>query len=64
MSLPQKDYKFYEDSKYVKIIDIREDLCMTNREFGNKIWDRALLNYLTITLIDYDSQSMSHSAEL
>ena len=24
------------------MIDIREDLCMTNREIGNNIWDRAL----------------------
>ena len=43
MSLPQKDSKFYEHSNYAKIFDVREDLGIENREFGNKIWDRALV---------------------
>ena len=42
MSFPEKDSQFYEDSKYVKMIDIRTDLGMTNRKFWKKIWDRAL----------------------
>ena len=57
--LHQKFFFFFAPNfeiSYVKIIDVHEDLGMTNREFGNKIWGRAWRRNHMAIITTCDSQ--------